>query len=289
MVYSKGKIAIILIGIVLAGYFGHDYYYMQTEKKNVAQILRQKYGQEFNIQSCEYFHSEGFVGRKGIQTFVISNDQPPVAFFVSRFIDSPWDDLRSYFETPTQKDGKIYAGYLEQLWSREATAKIQGVAESVFQYSILVEAGIGSSYSFRTQLRGHTPTFSETLETHSEVFANTAQSIWVLSFYAINESNKSQEAERIFRFMSEMRKLGIPKFLLHINYYVPSYLAEAKNSIEKAGGVISFASTEIGTWAPKAFPSSGKRWQFEMVLLEKDVEKINSPSDIVPLFKAKIR
>jgi len=293
MTISKWKIAVALIGVLMAGFFGQRYYYEQVEKKNVERFLQERYGQEFVAQSCEYFQSEGMVGRKGIRTFVFSKEQPPIKVAVARFLDKSRDDLQSYFELNASKDGENYGFYFNQVWSREVDAKLQGVTESVFQRTIFFVSGINAPYPLLSQLQGQTPTYFGTLKNRTEVFSDTnfnfSQSFWLLSFYDLNEGNKPMEAERIFQFMSELRKLNINKYMLYIHYYTPTYMTDAKVSIKQVGGLYSFIEADSASVVPYGFFGSGKNWKYIMNLSRRDIDKIKSPSDIIPFFKPKIR
>ena len=288
MTISKWQIAMVLIIVLIGGFFGQRYYYELEEKENVERFLQQRYGQVFNAQSCEYYYQSAG-GPKGIRTFVISRDQPPVEFFVSRLLDNPRNNFRNYHESMVIRDGKIYFGYLMQKWMREVDVKLQGVAEKVFQQPIIFGSDIHASVD---QLRGQTPTFFEMRETHPEVFADKyySQSFWLLSFYDLNENNKVQETERIFQFMGKLNKLGMQKYMLHINYYLPTYFPEAKKSIEKVGGVMSFLDIDYRySQKPAGFIASGEQWKYTMMLLANDVDKIKTPSDIIPFIKPKMR
>ena len=290
MAHYKLKIFTVLIIVLFGGFFAQRYFYEQDEKKNVAQFLRQRYGQEFIVDDCDYSY-KGSSRIKFIRTHVISKDSPPITFFVSRPVDSAREDFNNYYETVESVGEIIYEGYLNQRWEREVNARIKGVAEGLFHRPILISSDISIPSSFQSQLRGRIPLYFETRQTQPEIFADKyfSQSVWVISFSDLNESSKLQEAERIFRFIGELRNLGMLKYKLYIHYYLPTYLQEANRNIEKVGGIDTFVRAENGSVTLSGYLGSGDQWRYSMTLLWEDIEKIKNPSEIVNFFKMKIR
>ena len=159
MKLSKANIiAVGLLGFFAALYFGYDYVYERQEKKNVEQFLRHRYGKEFTAISCDYYHTR-IPGPKVIRTLVLSKDQPPVKFYVTRLIDSPQDDFSKYAETFEIVNMMGYAGYLEQLWAREIDAKTRKIANEFFPSPTVLGSSVSIYRPFLSQLNGHVPSF----------------------------------------------------------------------------------------------------------------------------------
>ena len=247
--------------------------------------MHQRYGKKFIAQNCDYIYRR-IPGPKVIRTLVVSTDHPPVEFYVTRLVSSSRSNYKSYGESIENVGYKTYIGYLEQLWGKELNTKIQIMADNIFSQPVFTRSGVNIPGSFLSQLQNHTPSYFETRKNHPEVFSNKyfSQSFSVITFSDISDAGKQTEAERIFRFINELRNEKTDKFVLHVFGYLPSHLPYIQKQIEKLGGKENFIHIESGTTTMPGY-TPGKFLHYRLIISWNEIEMIRNSGDVIPYIR----
>jgi hypothetical protein len=271
-------VAIILVSILSLVYIATTWESseIKAEKKSVARYLKEKYGQDFTIKKVEEYHWY-FGSKKQIRTYVVSKDNPPIEFIVARLAEKPGE----YWETGQT----VYRNYLELKWNREAGARLQQEAESIFKRPTLLYASITLPDSYVDQKFGLVPSYFDAVKNNQDIFYQkfTTQYFGLAFFHDVNATNKNEEAERIYIFMEKLQKMGIQNYQISIDYFAADYAQEGQQVVNRIG-VQAFVRVEGGQLKIKEYSVSGKR-KYNIFLKEQDVNVIQGPQDVNKYFQ----
>ncbi len=256
---------------------------LRQERKVVAQYLQKKYGQDFIIKKVEYYSDYQDVKRELIRTHVVSRDAPPIEFLVSRSVKKP-DDR---WETVLFLGRSIGTSYLALRLGRELAEPCRDIAEKIFARPVLLYADVSVSIAYDNPDLGNVPTYFELVEKHPEVFKEkgTNQIVEMVFFYDLDETNKGQEAEKIYAFMTDIRRLCAPgtNNKIAINYYKPDFAQEAQKVVASIG-LSEFTAIEGGYYTAQEYKKSGRR-QWYLFLSKDEMADIKEPADILRYLK----
>jgi hypothetical protein len=275
-------VAIILVSILSLVYIATTWESseIKAEKKNVARYLKEKYGQDFKTTKVEDYHWY-FGSKKQIRTYVVSNDNPPIEFIVARLAEKPGE----YFETSLFFGQDAYKDYLRLRWNREAAARLQQEAEETFKRPTLLYASISLPASYRDQKFGSVPSYFDTVKNNPDIFYQkfATQYFELAFFHDVTDSNKNEEAAKIYAFMRRVKEIGIQNYQINIDYFAGDYAQEAQQVVNRIG-VQAFVRVEGGSLKIKEYSVSGKR-KYNIFLKEQDVNVIQGPQDVNKYFQ----
>lgn len=249
----------------------------RNERKNVAQYLREKYGQEFIIQKVEY-HTPSLGATRRIETHVLSQEKEPVKLIVSRIDDG--SDVE-YIEL-CHRMGDMYSGsYLSVKWERELERSVKEMAAQIYSQPVNLYVDL----SLRRKNFGRVPSYFEILQSNPELFEDkyTTQAITLIFFYTITEKNQLVEAEKLFRFITALQQSGIKYLRIEAEYFSSDYEGQGQNNINKYG-VRVFDAVEGRHYYMSGYDVSNKKQSYILVLKE-DVPKVKDATDLLKYLK----
>jgi hypothetical protein len=252
----------------------------KLERKNVAHYLKEKYGQDFAIKKVEYIRPESWEARR-IRTYVVSNDESPMEFIVERMTDLP---NSAYAEAHWHVKRYTGSTYLELKWIREVTPRIEEVAKPIFLRPTFLEATVMLPGYFNSRKFGTVPSYFETLRTNPELFQDklTQQVFQLIFFHTINESDKAEEAKKIYAFMSGLERMGISHYTVDAAYFAPEFADEGKKAIARIG-VKEMLLVENGFWDIPEYKQSGQLLS-RIIITDEGFRSMKDSSDLIKEF-----
>jgi hypothetical protein len=180
-------------------------------QKEIMEYLEDKYGEEFEaVGEVEY---RPYLGRFGLAV-------------------RPKENKQVTFSAFKLSSGEIQDSYLSDLWDLQFQDEIKPLIDEMYPpqsrwETYLSVAGFQSLYEKIDPKK--VPDYQEVRKKYPD---ETRAKIKMFLFKDMNESNKDEELEKVYRLIQFCREKGIKKYNIYIVYYEERLLKEKGRDIE---------------------------------------------------------